>query len=102
MNFNNSNFNTSNFDRNRSSFSVIKYVVIFLIAVIFIGYITVATKVKSSGRTLYTITVTNYNNQETYMSDSIVSQTANTVVFIDAAFGIKRTVTSPGISVTQY
>lgn len=102
MSFNNSSFNTSNFDRSRSSFSVIKYVVIFLIAVIFIGYITVATKVKSSGRTLYTITVHNYNNHETYLSDSIISQTENTVVFIDAAFGTKRTVTSPGISVTQY
>ena len=102
MSFNNSNFNTSNFERSRSSFSVMKYIVIFLIAVIFIGYITVATKVKSSGRALYTITVNNYNNQETYISDSIVSQTANTIVFFDAAFGIKRTVTSPGISVTQY
>lgn len=101
MNFNNSNFNTSNFNRSRNTFSVMKFLIIFLIVIIFIGYISFATKAKTAGKNVYTITVHNFQTDDSYLSYSIISQDANKIVFFDM-LGMKKTIVSPGISVTQY
>ena len=97
-------FNTDfdkRFNQTRRGFTLIGGVVFTMIVLFIIVAATFVGKTKGSGKTIYTITTHNFNSEESYMSDSIVSQDANKIVFFDM-FGLKRTVSSPGISVTQF
>jgi hypothetical protein len=79
------------------------YLVLGLIAIILIYNVSFAVKAKNSGKSLYTITVYNFGvkDGDTYFTDSIISQDASKIVFIDA-FGRKQIVAGSGITVTQY
>ena len=83
----------------RSKAIWIAVIVLMLLSVA--GRFAFFSNVKSKGKSVYTINVHNYGSEETYFSDSIVSQESNKIVFLDG-FGRKQTITSPGISVTQY
>ncbi len=91
----------NHFKRSNNHFNFMKYLIIFFVVLSFIGFMCFATKAKSSGKNLYTITVHNFNSEDSYISDSIVSQDVNKIVFYDM-LGMKKTIVSPGISVTQF
>ncbi len=81
--------------------STIWIIVISLIVITILGRLFLFANAKSKGKSTYTIEVHNFQSEEMYFSDSIVSQEPNKIVFLDG-FGRKQTITSPGISVTQY
>lgn len=79
------------------------FIVAGIIVLAFVFNASFVAKAKSSGKNVYTITVYNFGvkDGDTYVTDSIISQDANKIVFIDA-FGRKQTISGTGISVTQY
>ncbi len=78
-----------------------KILIIVLFSVFVVGRLLLYANAKHQRKTIYTITINNFNSEETFFTDSIVSQEPNKIVFFDG-FGRKQTITSPGISVTQY
>jgi hypothetical protein len=91
------------FNRTRNGIRGIWILVIIIIVSVIAFNVSVAAKAKSAGKNIYTITVYNFGvkNGDTYVTDSIISQDANKIVFIDA-FGRKQMVSGTGITVTQY
>lgn len=88
-------------DKSKRRSNIILIVLISIIGLTFVGRLILTSNAKSKGKSVYTINVHNYRSEETYFSDSIVLQEPNKIVFLDE-FGRKQTITSPGISVTQY
>jgi len=91
------------FKRSNNRFRGFMFLILGIFVLMSIFYLSFATKAKSQGKNLYTITVYNFGvkDGDTYVTDSILSQDANKIVFIDA-FGRKQIVSGTGISVTQY
>jgi hypothetical protein len=58
-------------------------------------------RVKSKGKTFYTINVYSYGNIQTFQSDSIISQSPNYIKFVDL-FGRTQSVSGETITVTGY
>lgn len=79
------------------------FVVLGIVILSFIFNGSFIANAKNKGKQVYTITVYNFGVKggDTYLSDSIISQDANKIIFIDA-FNRKQIVTGNGITVTQY
>ncbi len=89
------------YKRSSSKFRTLA-VLIFLVFFAFLIFnITFVSKSKSAGKSIYMITVHNFRSEDSYTSDSIVSQDVNRIVFFDM-FGLRRTVTGSNITVTQF
>jgi len=98
------NFNSDFYDKHNQPRTGITGLGLFVIAMIVLFGLCAASfiaKTKGSGKTIYTITVHNFKSDDSYLSDSIISQETNKIIFFDM-IGMKRTLTSNGISVTQY
>jgi len=79
------------------------FIIIALIIAIVLAHVSYGLKAKSEGKSVYTITVYNFGVAEgdTYITDSIISQDGNKIMFFDM-LGRKQTVSGSGITVTQY
>jgi hypothetical protein len=56
---------------------------------------------KKHGKKFYTVEVINYGDHQTFVTDSILSQSSNFIRFVDA-FGREQSVSGQGIIVTGY
>ena len=75
--------------------------IIILIVLVVIGYGAFFINAKSQGKPVYTIELVTFGGVHYYQSDSIISQNANSIRFIDM-FGREQMVTGENIIVTTY
>lgn len=91
--------------KNMNSFQIM-FRVVFALAIIAIiaqfvlNGVTYASA-KKQGKKFYTVEVVNYGDHQTFITDSIITQSSNFIRFVDA-FGREQAVSGQGIIVTGY
>ena len=89
------------FNRRRDMFKLITLLTIVGIVLYAVVIGIFVHKAVKKGVKVYTISVYSYRNTQNFQSDSIISQSPNTIHFIDL-FGRDQTVSGETITVTGY
>lgn len=92
---------SDNFDKSFSMFRIVFILAIIGVVATFALNGVTYVNAKKQGKKFYTIEVVNYGDHQTFVTDSIISQSSNFIRFVDA-FGREQAVSGQGIIVTGY